>query len=64
MRVGQNVTIPFKNVFLESITVAVSTDSSRFVVAKKTETIPPKKSVNIVVQCKQEESSSVMNERE
>ncbi|KAG8344280.1 Hydin [Trypanosoma vivax] len=57
VRTGQTTTISFKNVFSETITLSISTDSPNFVVAKSTEVVQPKKSVAIQVQNKVIEES-------
>ncbi|EPY19798.1 hypothetical protein STCU_09291 [Strigomonas culicis] len=49
---GQNLQLPFRNVFTETLVVQVTSDSPFFTVGKKTENIAAKKVVNIAVQCK------------
>ncbi|XP_010701203.1 hypothetical protein LPMP_301780 [Leishmania panamensis] len=63
MRSGQNVQLPFKNVFSDPVAIAVTSDSQFFVPSRKTETIAPHKTANVMVQCKPEEGVEVMRGR-
>lgn len=56
VRTGQPALVPFKNVFNESITFTIATDSSHFVVSKATENVAAKKTINISVSYKSEEN--------
>lgn len=60
MRTGQSTSVPFKNVFLEPVSISVTTDSPSFIVTKKSESVAAKKTVNIVVQCKSEETKETI----
>ncbi|GET90783.1 hypothetical protein, conserved [Leishmania tarentolae] len=62
-RVGQNVQLPFKNVFSDQVAVTVTSDSPFFVPSRKTETIAAHKTVNIAVQCKQENGVEMIRGR-
>ncbi|KPA83213.1 hypothetical protein ABB37_02897 [Leptomonas pyrrhocoris] len=62
-RAGQNLQLPFKNVFNEPVSISVTSDSAAFVPAKKTEVIPAHKAVNVVLQCKADEDKDVVRGR-
>ncbi|CCW61635.1 unnamed protein product [Phytomonas sp. EM1] len=57
LKPDSTTSISFKNVFPHFITIGIITDPSQhFVVNKKSDTIAPKKTTNLVVQCKMEDS--------
>ncbi|ORC90895.1 Hydin [Trypanosoma theileri] len=55
LRSGQTTSIPFKNVFNETITLSFAIDSPNVVVPKTTETLAAKKSTNIQLMCKMDD---------
>lgn len=62
-RAGQNLQLPFRNVFSESVSIFVSSDSAAFVPVKKTETVPAHRTTNVVLQCKADEEKDVVRGR-
>jgi hydrocephalus-inducing protein len=62
-RAGQNLQLPFKNVFHEPVNINVASDSLAFVPAKKMETVPAHKTMNVVLQCKADEEKDVVRGR-
>jgi hypothetical protein len=57
IRGGSNTLIPFKNVFNQPSTFNFSVDNSSFTV-KPSETIPPKKTVHLTVNCRLQNSTA------
>ncbi|CAG9578414.1 conserved hypothetical protein [Leishmania major strain Friedlin] len=62
-RLGQNVQLPFKNVFSDPVAVTVTSDSPFFVPSRKTETIAAHKTANVTVHCKPEDGVEVIRGR-
>ncbi|KAG5473165.1 hypothetical protein CUR178_03084 [Leishmania enriettii] len=62
-RAGQNVQLPFKNVFGDPVSITVTSDSPSFVPSRKTETIAARKTANVTVQCKPEDGVEVARGR-
>ncbi|KPI86156.1 hypothetical protein ABL78_4778 [Leptomonas seymouri] len=62
-RAGQNLQLPFKNVFHEPVNISVASDSAAFAPIKKTEVVPAHKTTNVVLQCKADEDRDVVRGR-
>ncbi|CBZ28858.1 conserved hypothetical protein [Leishmania mexicana MHOM/GT/2001/U1103] len=62
-RLGQNVQLPFKNVFSDPVAVTVTSDSPFFVPSRKTEAIAAHKTANVSVYCKPEDGVEVIRGR-
>eukprot|EP00759_Apiculatamorpha_spiralis_P009318 PhF_6_TR15973/c0_g1_i1/m.24996/K17570/HYDIN; hydrocephalus-inducing protein len=57
---GQAIQIPFKNVFADTVTFNMFSDSPQFIVAKPSEAIPGKKSSTIAVTYKADDAQQVI----
>ncbi|KAG5472399.1 hypothetical protein LSCM1_03798 [Leishmania martiniquensis] len=60
---GQNLQLPFKNVFGDSVTITVLSDSPSFAPSRKAETIAARKTANVTIQCKPEDDVEVARGR-